>query len=507
MQNKFIIGLTMLMILGVSNGLSNIKEVKANDERIIIMNPSYGLGYSVNLAKDECIDIDKLNNNVLNPASLSQTSTTLNTSSTVIKHSNDFNDLVDQIESYYGLSSSCSTSNYSLFTATVASKYQDLERMDYTAYPYQYYSTYIYTYKHKTYSISGYNSSNLSSITRTLKDGYVEDLEALLYDDADVETFFDRYGTHVVGSMVTGGRLEVNYSIVSDMIDVWQEKYNLLTNDLNSNLYSKVQNSSAVINFDPQEHCNIHTAASNQYINYSIHGGTDFSISSITQINSMFNSWKNSITSYPEIIQPTSDGLIPLWNLLPGDLNTTAYKNLFKQKYNEYMRINKENVENQYISEIIQNEYANTGYHSIRTGTLVVTDDSEFDQHADVANLNSFAYLKFDYFKHYGFTKMDIYLSMQMKEIDMGYQHVSFYYSEKPDVNYRIVNYVYELGGNSLINYYTTITYYKYDVPLSTFDNADPDDYAKFVARYSASGTFEDDWQNMAIYLCIVYHN
>ena len=42
----------------------------------------------------KAVDIDKLNNNVLNPASLSQTSTTLNTSSTVIKHSNDFNDLV-----------------------------------------------------------------------------------------------------------------------------------------------------------------------------------------------------------------------------------------------------------------------------------------------------------------------------------------------------------------------------------------------------------------------------
>ena len=159
MKKKFILGLTMLMILGISNGLTNIKEVKANDERIIIMNPSYGLGYSVNLAKDECIDIDKLNNNVLNPASLSTTSTTLNTSSTVIKHSNDFNDLVDQIESYYGLSSSCATPDYSLFTATVASKYQDLFRMEYTTFPYQYYSTYIYTYKHKSYSISGYKSS------------------------------------------------------------------------------------------------------------------------------------------------------------------------------------------------------------------------------------------------------------------------------------------------------------------------------------------------------------
>ena len=51
------------------------------------------------------------------------------------------------------------------------------------------------------------------------------------------------------------------------------------------------------------------------------------------------------------------------------------------------------------------------------------------------------------------------------------------------------------------------IEFFMKNVPLSTFDNSDPDDYAKFVARYSASGSLEDDWQNMAIYLCIVYHN
>ena len=138
---------------------------------------------------------------------------------------------------------------------------------------------------------------------------------------------------------------------------------------------------------------------------------------------------------------------------------------------------------------------------------MVVTDDSEFDQHCDVANLNSFAELNYDYFKHYGFTKMDVYLQMEMKEINMGYQHIYFYYSEKQDTSYRFFEYIDELGGNSLVTNYTPFTYYKLNVPLSTFDNSDPDDYAKFVARYSASGSLEDDWQNMAIYLCIVYHN
>ena len=89
----------------------------------------------------------------------------------------------------------------------------------------------------------------------------------------------------------------------------------------------------------------------------------------------------------------------------------------------------------------------------------------------------------------------------------MGYQHVNFYYSEKPDTAYRFYDAICELGGNSLVTDYTLIEFFMKNVPLSTFDNSDPDDYAKFVARYSASGSLEDDWQNMAIYLCIVYHN
>lgn len=505
MKKKLNFILTLSVLLGFSYGLSNFNGVKA-EERIIIANPSYGLGYSINLAKDECIDIDKLNNSVLSIGSLSTTNTTLNTTSSTIKHSNDFNDLVDQIDSYYALSSSCSTSDYSLFTGTVASKYPDVTTSDYVGNLYQYYSTYIYTYKYKTYSLSNYNG-DLTSIKRCLNDQYIEDLEALLYDDADINTFFDTYGTHVIGSMVTGGRLEINYSICSDMIDVWQEKYNSLTNYLNTNLYSKVQSSSSSITFDPQTGCDIHTAASNQYIGWQTQGGTDFTISSITQINTVFNSWKNSVTSYPEIIQPTSDGLIPLWDLLPGDLNTTTYKNQFISKYNQYMQSNKEEISNQYIPNVIQEEYASTGYYPIRSGTMVVTDDSEFDQHCDVANLNTFAELNYDYFKHYGFTKMDIYLEMQMKEINMGYQHVNFYYSEKQDVSYRFYDAVCELGGNSLVTDYTLVEFFMMEVPLSTFDNSDPDDYAKFVARYSASGSLEDDWQNMAIYLCIVYHN
>ena len=89
----------------------------------------------------------------------------------------------------------------------------------------------------------------------------------------------------------------------------------------------------------------------------------------------------------------------------------------------------------------------------------------------------------------------------------MGYQHIYFYYSEKSDVSYRFYDCIHELSGNTLETSYILMQFYKLSVSLSTFDNSDPDDYAKFVARYSASGSLEDDWQNMAIYLCIVYHN
>ena len=88
----------------------------------------------------------------------------------------------------------------------------------------------------------------------------------------------------------------------------------------------------------------------------------------------------------------------------------------------------------------------------------------------------------------------------------MGYQLIYFYYSEKESDEYLIDSFEFELNGPILGNEYTPVGFVRYNIPLSTFDNEDPDDYAKIVFRYAASGALLNDWANKDVYCNVVYH-
>ena len=121
-------------------------------------------------------------------------------------------------------------------------------------------------------------------------------------------------------------------------------------------------------------------------------------------------------------------------------------------------------------------------------------------------NLNEHYPLKFDYMKANGYTKMNIYVHMEMREINYGYQIVSLYSSEKQNDAYLIDSFEYEYEGTSLGDEYLySIGFVKFDVPISTFISSDPEDSYKVVIRYSARGSLEDDWANRNIRVNIVY--
>ena len=46
-------------------------------------------------------------------------------------------------------------------------------------------------------------------------DSYYNDVESLLYDELSSSTFFERYGTHVIAEGVFGGKIEINYGLIS----------------------------------------------------------------------------------------------------------------------------------------------------------------------------------------------------------------------------------------------------------------------------------------------------
>lgn len=509
MKKKIIKTLLLSISLGmVSIMPNNIEETKANTITIAGATTTEGLGYSIDLTKDSYIDSSKikLNNPIFDISwlgGLNKIKTVLNQTTTSINHANSIEKMVAELEEEANVYPIAKLNN-SLFTATAATKFNDYDRIDYTEYVYQYYSTYNYKIKSYSYELENY-STNIANYKRFLSDEYIEDLEAFFYEEIDGTTFFEKYGTHVITKATYGGNFEINYSAASNTTDVWGEYYDDLTNYLNTELYSKV-GVFTTIDFDPTQDLGLRPYYVPTKTQIRTYGGDDMSDLTTDLISANFDSWVSSVSNSPKIIETSNDGLIPLWNLLPTYYDTAEYRMMFINAYNEYASSNENMLLDLYYPSILNSSTGvETGYTIARVGDVTITDDGIFNQHYDVMDLNDDFVLKYDYMLEKGFTNMTIYLEFKAKEVNMGYQIISIYYSEKEDLSYEIENCKFEHEGYTLGTSYVTYCFINRNISINTFNNSDPEDYGKLVFRYSAEGNGEDDWMNREIYANIVY--
>lgn len=493
------------------------KEVKANDETIIetaainigqVTTLTTGVGRTINLVKHENVDYNqiKYDNPIFDLDWLStQTKIKININQVTnqISHENSFENIVADFEEKANYSGSISLGS-SIFSATADAKFYD-ENMNYSDYTYQYYSSYSKKIELYSYELPNVHA-NTALYRRYLGDDYYFDCEDFLNGDLDRNTFFDRYGTHLVAKAVFGGSFDINYSMASNRYDVWDELFDPLASYINNSLYYQVGTSSS-INFDPFNNFSFSTSRAIQRLSFTVRGGSNsIEIQHAQEIPTAFNTWSSSVSSSPKIIKIPSNGLIPLWEFLPVPYYNTEYKNYFIEQYMLYANAYEEILLDVYTPSIFDiTDGVETGFSMLRYGERTITGDSQFDQDYDYVDLNQRFDLKFDYMRAHGYNSIDIYLQFEMKEIYMGYQLIYFYYSEKESDDYLIQDFEYELDGAILGNEYTPVGFVRFSVPISTFINNDPDDYAKIVFRYSARGALMNYWANKEIYCNVVY--
>lgn len=511
MKKQIITTLILTMSLGGVCSLDHqeVDSIEIGGVGVTTISTSRGVGYSINLAKHEFVDYNqiKFDNPVFDMSwvnSHAKVKTTLNETSTVINHSNSFEGFANELKLDANLSSSYSQ-DYSLFIGSAANRFNDITSMEYSEHTYQYYSSYNHLIKSYSYALPDY-TTDLSNYKRYLSDDYYADAEDLLLDALDSTTFFERYGTHVIAEGVFGGKLEINYSLVSNSYDVWNQYYTLLTNYINNNLYSKV-GVDTTITFDPYSYFNFYEARANQKTSILTKGGSVSVTPSISNLYTVYSEWSSSVSTSPTLIEATSDGLIPLWDLLPTPYDNATYRNIFINKYKEYASSCNDTIIDNYEPNIFDmTNGVETGFELVRPGEVTVTDDGIFMQDYDVVNINTHFELKYDYMRAHGYTKMDIYVEMKVKEVNMGYQIVALYNSESTSSSYEFGRLQFEYGGTWLDNDYgDTVGYLCRDVPINTFYGINSNDRYKLVIRYSADGTGEDTWVNKEIYVNIVY--
>ena len=474
----------------------------------LVINTTTAVGSSINLAKHECLDYNqvKLNNPIFDPdwdGWKIGVRTEMNQNTESVLYSNSFEGIINEFESASNFESS-DYAGYSLHTGTAGAKFADSTH-DYPSDNYQYYSTYSYKTKLFSYELENYKT-DLYTYQCYLSDDYYDDAEAFIDGYLDRTTFFDRYGTHIIAKGIFGGEFNINYSITSSYYDVWSDYYSAITSYLQTSLYSKVHTGSTN-SFSVLGNFSFNSQLADETINYVTRGGSNSIDISHANLQAAVTQWKSTISATPKIIEITSDGLIPLWDILPLGCDTDTNRNYFIEQYKLYAASAEEEIKNTYEPEIFSlTNGVETGFWPIRVGEAVITDSGIFSQHYDVVNLNDTYDLKYNYMRANGYTMVDIYVQMEMREIDRGYQIISLYSSEKQDNTYLIDSFEYEYEGNSLGDeYLIPVGFVRYNIPITTFESSDPNDCYKLVVRYSATGLLEDDWANRNIEVNIVY--
>ena len=513
MKNKIVATLILTMsLIGVSS--PNLKDVDALEigGGISITTPStsIGVGYSINLAKDGLVDYNsiKFDNPVLDMGWVNQQTlikNNINEYQTFINHSNSFDGYINELDIDADITST-NYQDYPLLLGSASSKFGAMPEITYSEHTYQYYSTYDYIYKKHSYALPNYQT-DLYNYKRYLSDSYYNDVESLLYDELSSSTFFERYGTHVIAEGVFGGKIEINYGLSTSRYDIWGEQYNSLTTYIYNNLYSKVREDT-IIEFDPMTNFSYAAVRATQGLNISTVGGTISVTPDISNLYTVYSDWISTVSDKPFIIGVTNNGLIPLWDILPLPYDNTEYREIFINKYNEYMSTVEQEAHNQFDPAILNDPTGvATGFEPVRSGMATITDSGIYNQYYDVIYLNQHFDLKFNYMKAKGFTKMDIYVEMKMREIKGGTQIIALYRGELPSDSYLIDTFEYEYGGILTDNAYgSTIGFARFNVPMSLFESVPPSQRYKVVVRYSADGALSDDWENKSIYAQIVYH-
>jgi hypothetical protein len=264
---------------------SSPKVVKGNDETIIetrdidigqITTLTTGVGRTINLVKHENVDYNqiKYDNPIFDLDWLStQTKirSNINRMTTQVSHENSFENIVEDFEEKANYSGSVSLGS-SIFSATADAKFYD-ENINYSDYTYQHYSSYSRKIELYSYELPNVHT-NTALYRRYLGDDYYFDCEDFLNGDLDRNTFFDRYGTHLVAKAVFGGSFDINYSMASNRYDVWDELFDPLSSYIDNTLYSQVGTSSS-INFDPFNNFSFSTSRAIQRLSFTIRGGSN----------------------------------------------------------------------------------------------------------------------------------------------------------------------------------------------------------------------------------------
>lgn len=203
--------------------------------------------------------------------------------------------------------------------------------VDFSQKSYKYFSYCEKFYVNNRQYIKSYSTA--STYANCYSDEYLASLESLKNGDMTFETFFDYYGTHLIGDIENGARLRAFYSLTSDKIN-----FNTDNTDCISSAFSLAENSSSikgkiVNNLNAMYKTSYTTNDLQESFSVETYGGGVFTGYNLDNFSTAYQNWCKSVNNGNyTLVDFNEKGLVPLWEILPVEYTelAPAMKEAFK---------------------------------------------------------------------------------------------------------------------------------------------------------------------------------
>lgn len=455
-----------------------------------------GLGYTINAVTAKYLDLTEIKtgspvlNETFREAMLnSAIRTSVNSSETYSNSSNSFTNIKASATADLGYSQGATMCD-NILDASFKMGFSLEGGLTYKNTLSHYFYNLRFEFVDYTYNLPEY-SSNIEYYRQNLHPNFKKALQDVAAGRMKYSDFFDCYGTHMIAKGKYGASLDLYYSVVSNVLDVG----GTLKTNIDNEISSKIGDALAAnehIAFNLEVALGESTRNCNSQFTMKSYGGNAFFANSIDSFNQRYDLWYPTIQSNPTLIGTTSDGLIPIWELVPNLKNRTA----MQLQYFRYIAEKNNNTEFENNS-LTGDEYV---YNYYRSAEKKITDEGRFIHGIyDIIKLDEMQY-GIRALSQLGFKTVTIEYTAEMKEIDDGYQYIFVYKSTENNDNHLFQTKKFELNGTSKQKDYTTMTF-KFDkIYLSELL-----DTRMLVFRYGASGAFNDDWMNKNVNIKLTF--
>ncbi len=505
MRKKICFCLYVSILLLSQSNISQM-EVFALEEEVNIEDYNMdGLGYGYNVVKNGILDASEIKDGApiltkefLDEEKRNASIINVNSSSTTATSTNTMKELVKQFEGkseFTGESGIVSN----LFAANMDNAFSSFSQLNYNETASHYFYNLNSEIIRYTCSLPEYSNKRETYI-QNLHPDFLKAIDDFANSKIEAKEIFEKFGTHVILKGKYGGTANVYYSITSNKASVGGEFKAKIDESIKASLFDKLGTNSNDLSIDLKGCLNDYASQTSSMLKIDAKGGDPFATTSLNSLNTHYNSWALSVKDAPVIIGTSSDGLLPIWRLIPHNYRIEVAYSL-KLKYDEYEQKFFESIFNKYDSIDFKTDGDISYRFELRDGEKTIENNNIFDKETyDTLSLYDNLKYGLGIFKEKGYTKIKIELNLDIKEKDDGYQVFYLYNGSSDDSNSKLAEITYELGEWNTEKNYTNVTINFGCFPFEKFNDRDI-----LYIRYGATGAFWNTWLNKNVKIIFTF--